>query len=125
IDTHSFCSLKYFDFSFSGNIKSGKLFNGVGHGNTGIRSFKVYSMFAKNSNGSSVYCCSTMLKQVFGKLHHPVVVFVSYIYFHSRKLWVVGSVHSLVTEVFTKFINTVKTTYYKPFKVKFISNPHI
>ncbi|MNQ79913.1 hypothetical protein D3C85_948730 [compost metagenome] len=110
INSHSSCSFKQFGFAFSRNIKTSKMFDRIRHRNTGVRRFKVDFMLTKSNLASSVYSNSTMLKQTFSKFHHPVVVFVGYIYFHSGKFRIMRSVHSFISKVFRELINTFKTT---------------
>jgi predicted permease len=46
----------------------------------------------------------------FGKIHHPIIIFIGNINFHYRKLWIMCSVHSFISEVFCKLINTIVST---------------
>src|SRR5690606_12335329 len=82
-------------------------------------------MLAEPSFCRTVDCERTVFQQTFGKVHHPVVVFVSYINFHGRELWIMRSVHSFVTEVFGKFIYPVKTTDDKTLQIGFIGDAQI
>ena len=54
----------------------------------------------------------------FSKFHHPVVVFVGYIYLHTGEFWIVCTVHTFVTEVLSDFVYTLKTAYDKSLQVK-------
>ena len=107
-NTHGNGSLPDFVFCFSSNIKTSEFLNGIGHGNPFVRCFKINVVLAKFSFGGTVYGHGTVLQQFFTKSHHPIVILVRYINFHGCELRIVRAIHSFVTEVFGKFIDTVK-----------------
>ena len=114
-----------FVLALSCNVKACKALDGFGHRNTWIRRFEIHFVLAKGGFGGTIYRLSTVLQEVFGEFHHPVVVLVSYIYFHSCKFRIVGSVHSLVAEVLSKFVHPIKASYDEALEVEFVGNTHI
>ena len=74
---------------------------------------------------SAVYCCSNSCKHLLHKVHHPVVVLVCNVDLHTGELRVVGSVHTLVTEVLCKLVYTVVTSNDKAFQIKLICNTQV
>ena len=124
-NTDRLCKGSQFVFCLSCDVKSCELFNSISHRKAWIRSFEIYCIFTKGCLSSAIHRHSAMLDQAFSEVHHPVIIFVSHINFHSRKLRVVSSIHTLVAEVLRKFIHSVKTSYNKTFQIEFVGNTHI
>lgn len=53
----------------------------------------------------------------FGEIHHPVVVLVRDIDFHTGKFRIVRSVHAFVAEVFGKFVHSFEASDNQPFQI--------
>ena len=70
----------------------------------------------------AVYLGRNPFEELLGELHHPTVVLVGNIDLHAGEFRIVGTVHTLVAEVFTQFIYTVKTTYDQFFEVELRCN---
>ena len=114
-----FADLTDFFFALAVEVISCLFFDGVEDRQTAVRSFKADCLSVYNGFGASVYGDTDAFQQLFGEAHHPVVILVLYIKFHTSEFGVVGSVHSLVTEVLSYFVYTFKTTYDESFQIKF------
>ena len=73
----------------------------------------------------TIYLYTNLLKKFLSERHHPVVVLVLYIKLHTSKLWIMETVHTLVTEVLTDFINTLETTNNQTLQIKLCCDTHI
>ena len=93
------------------------VFNGINHGYTLKWRFKTDGFIAHLQFGSAIYVHTNFFNHIFGKCHHPVVILVRYINFHSRKFRIVRAIHTFVAEVFGKLVNAFETTYNKSFEV--------
>ncbi len=99
--------------------------NGVGHGYPLIRRFEIKDFVTCLNFCCSVKRQSYAFQYLLGELHHPDVVFVSHINFHSGEFRIVRPVHSLVAEIFCKLINSVETANNQTFQVKLVGNAQI
>ena len=101
------------------------LFNSVKHCNSLKRLAKIHF------NAVVCDCCCAenllcnMAIEVFGKIHHTVVVGICLIKLHKSKLWVMTGVNTLVTEYSADFVNLFKSAYDKSFEVKFKRNSEL
>ena len=90
-------------------VQTGLLFDGIQNRQTTVRSFEIYLMVTDLHFSCAVHSNRDLLQQLLRETHHPVVVFVLYVELHAGKLRVVAAVHSLVAEVTTDLIHTLKT----------------
>ena len=58
------------------------------------------------------------LQQLLSEAHHPVIVFVLDIKFHTSELRVVRTVHTLVTEILTDLVYTLESTDDQSFQIQ-------
>ena len=70
----------------------------------------------------STYRDSCMLNNSFCQVHNILEVCISLVNFNRRKLWIMSSVHSFVTEDTSDFIDPFHTTYNEALKVQFSCN---
>ena len=112
-------------FIHSCQIVTGVLFDGSQHSDTLIGRFEIDDVVAYFYFGSTVYVQTDLFDHFFSKFHHPVVVFVGYIYLHTGEFWIVCTVHTFVTEVFTDLVYTFKTADNKAFQVKLTGDSHV
>src|SRR5690606_2443314 len=82
-------------------------------------------MFTKLRLSATIYGNRTMFQKFFSKVHHPMIICVSNIDFHYSKFRIVRSVHPFISEVFCKFINTIKPTNYQSFQIQFVGDSQI
>ncbi len=61
-----------------------------------------------------------LLKNIFNKIHHPVIILIGHVYLHHGEFRIMTAVHSLVPEILGKLVNTLVTAHYKPFQVQLI-----
>ena len=97
----------------------------IQHGYTFERSFEVDYVVAYLYFCCTVYIQTDFFNHVFCKLHHPVVILVSYVDFHTGKFRIVCTVHTFVTEVLTDFIHTFETTHNQSLQVQLTGNTHV
>ena len=100
-------------------------FYGFVHCNPFKRAFEINFYLAQLNFGCPVQCNCYTFNHFFSKIHHPQVVFVGYIYFHNRELRIVSTIHSFVTEIFGKLVNTIEPANNQAFQVKFVGNTQI
>ena len=65
------------------------------------------------------------LEQLLGEGHHPVVVLILHIELHAGKLGVVELVHTLVAEVLTDLIDTLKSAYDQSLQIELGGDTHV
>ena len=65
----------------------------------------------------------SVLDNPFRQVHNILVISVSLVDFDGSKFWVVGSIHSFITEDTSNFINALHSTNNQAFQVKFGRNP--
>ena len=73
----------------------------------------------------AVYGDTYRLEQFLGERHHPVVVLILHIELHASKLWVVVAVHTLVAEVLSDFIYTLKSSHDESLEIELCGDTHI
>ena len=73
----------------------------------------------------TIYLYTNLLKKFLSERHHPVVILVLYIKLHTSKLWIMETVHTLVTEVLTDFIYTLETTNNQTLQIKLCCDTHV
>ena len=112
-------------FIHSGEVVSCKFFDWIEHGNTLERSLEVDYVITYLNFCCTVYIHTDLFDHIFSKLHHPVVILVGYVNFHTSEFWVMSTVHTFITEVLSDFVYTFKSTYDQTFQVKFAGNTHI
>ena len=114
-----FADLTDFFFALAVEVVSCLFFDSVQDRQTAVRSFKADCLSVYNGFGASVHGDTDAFQQLFSEAHHPVVVLVLYVKFHTSEFGVVGSVHSLVTEVLSYFVYTFKSSHDQSFQIKF------
>ena len=65
------------------------------------------------------------LHHLFHKLHHPGIIMICNIQFHLGEFRIVKAVHSLIPEIFRKFIYPFISPHNQAFQVQFIGDPQI
>ena len=56
-----------------------------------------------------------LLNHLFGKVHHPLVILIGHTNFHNGEFRVVRPVHSLIPEIFGKFVHAIISSYNQSF----------
>ena len=107
------------------HINARVLLNGLKHAQALVRPFELDFLPFNLNLGLAVQGCGNGFNQRFDHVHHPLVVFVGHVDFHTGKLGVVGAVHPFISEHFTNFIHPIKTTYNQSFEVQLIGNAQI
>ena len=118
-------SLSKLSLAHACNINTCILLDSLKHRKSSVTSCKINLCTVDVYLGSSVHSLCNSCKHLLHKIHHPVVVLVCNINLHTGKLRVMGSVHTLVTEVLCKLIHTVVTANDKTFQIKLICNTQI
>lgn len=75
--------------------------------------------------GLSVEVHRDLFEKVLDELHHPDIVLVGHIDFHTCKLRVVGLVHALVAEILGELIHAVIASHDESLQIKLIGNTQI
>ena len=112
-------------FIHASQIISGEFFDGIEHGHTFERRLKVDYIISHFNFRCTVYIHTNLFNHIFCKLHHPVVVLIGYVDFHTGKFRIMCTVHTFITEVLANFIDSLESTYDQTFQVKFTGNTHI
>ncbi len=121
VDVELVTGLAELVFVHTGDVDAGVSANGFVHGDAWVGGFEVDGVFAEEDLCAAVVDgFGDVLKEVFGELHHPVVVFVGYIDFHAGKFGIVGAVHAFVSEVFGKFVHAFEAAYNEALEVELI-----
>ena len=120
-----FADLADFLFALAVQVISCLFFDSVQNRQTAVRSFEVDGFSVNHCFCATVYCDTNTFQQLFGEIHHPVVILILYVEFHTSELRVMGFVHTLVTEVLTYFIYTFKTTYDQSLQIKFCCDTQV
>ena len=107
------------------DVDASKFFDSINHCDTFIRSLEVDNVVAHFHLCGAINFKSDAFDHFFGEVHHPVVVLVRNIDFHTSKLWVVSAVHTLVAEVLREFIHPFETTHDEAFEIQLIGNAKI
>ena len=111
-------NLADFFFALAVQVVSCLFFDSIQDRQTAVRSFKTDRFSVDNTFRTAVYSDTDTFQQFFGEIHHPVVILVLNIKFHTGKFRIVSFIHALVTEVLTYFIYTFKTTYDQSLQIK-------
>ena len=117
--------LAYLFFGLTHEIIAGMFLDGIEHSYSFKWGFERYDIIAYLQFGSAVHVEAYLLYHLFGKLHHPVVVLVGYIYLHCGEFGVVSAVHSLVAEVFGELVDALEAAYNEAFEIQFIGNTQV
>ena len=104
-------------FVHAGYVDTRKFFDGIDHRYSFIRSLEVDEVVSDFYLSGAVHVESYFFEHLFGEAHHPVIVFVRDIYFHTSKFGVVRTVHTLVAEVFRELVYSFKTAYDESFQI--------
>ena len=110
-DAHAAGSRSQFFLVLAVDVESCVLEDSVAHGDAFERCLERYNVVADFYLGGAVYIHAYLLKHAFGEVHHPVVVLVGYVDFHTGKLRIVGTVHAFVAEVLGELVYTLESTY--------------
>ena len=86
-------------FVHAGDVDAGVLIYCIDHRYALEGSLEAYSVVAYLDFGRAVDIEAYLFKHLFGEVHHPVVVLVGNVDFHTGELGVVGTVHAFVAEV--------------------------
>ena len=120
-----FANLADFLFILTVQVVSCFFFDSIEDRQTAIRSFETDRFSVNNTFRTTVYSDTDTFQQLLGKIHHPVVILVLHVKFHTSKFRIMSFVHTFVTEVLTYLIYTFKTTYDQSFQIKFRSDAEI
>ena len=101
------------------------LLNSIQDRHSGVRRLEANGVLTNSCICCTVYSHGHLFQHVLYEAHHPMVILVGHIDFHHGKFRVVGFIHTLVTEVFGKFIHPFKTTHNEALEVEFVGNPQI
>ena len=74
---------------------------------------------------TTIYRHANLFKELLSESHHPVVVLILNVEFHTSKFRIVCAVHTFVTEVLTNLKHALKSAYDQALQVKFRSNTAI
>ena len=116
-DLHFYTSLVQLFFRHFPDVVPGIFFNGIGHTYPPERTFKVDFIFAYHRFRSPVDRQRSRFDHLFREVHHPQIIFISHINFHTGKFRIMCPVHSLIPEIPGKFVHPFKTADNQPFQV--------
>ena len=93
--------------------------DGVEDGQAAIGSFEADGLAVYHRLGLAVHGDADAFEHLFGEFHHPVVVLVLHIEFHTGELGVVRAVHALVAEVLADLVHAFETAHDQALEVEF------
>ena len=89
------------------------------------RSLEADCLTVDRALARTVHGDTDTLQQLLSEAHHPVIVFVLDIKFHTSELRVVRTVHTLVTEILTDLVYTLESTDDQSFQIQLGSDTQI
>ena len=125
LDAEFFSDGTDFIFGLAIEVVARFFLDSIKNGKTTIRSFEANHLTINFRFRFAIHCDANFLQHTFGEIHHPVVVLILHIAFHTGKLGIVRAVHTLVAEVLTDFIDSFKTTHDETFEIKLCCNAAI
>ena len=99
-------------------VVTGLFLDGVQDGQTAVRSLEADGLSVDGGFCAAVYCDTDAFEEFLGESHHPVVVLILYVQLYAGEFRVVVFVHTLVAEVLSDFVYTLKTAYDESLQVQ-------
>ena len=120
VDLHLqfFADGAYLVFILAGKIVARLFADGFEDRQAAVRRFETDGLAVDNRFRRAVNRNADALKQTFGEAHHPIVIFILDVEFHTRKLGVVVLVHTLVAEVLANLVDAFEAAHDEPLQVK-------
>ena len=120
-----FTDLADFFLTLAIEVVTGFLLDSIQDRQAAVWCLETDSLTVDGSLFAAIYSNADTFQQFFGKAHHPIVILILYVKFHTGELRIMVLVHTFVTEVLADFINTLKTTYNQTLQVKLGSDTQI
>ena len=106
-------------------VEARLLLDGLKDGKAAVGSLERNELSVDFALGLAVHGDTDGLKEFLRERHHPVVVLILNVEFHTSELWVVVAVHSLVAEVLAYLIDTFEATHDESLQVELSGDAHI
>ena len=107
------------------DVHSGVLADGLKDRQTAVAAAEVNLVLADLHPGGAVDLAGNPAEHLLDEVHHPVIVLVGHIDFHTGELRVVGLVHTLVAEVLGKLIDSVVAADNQPLEVELVCDAQV
>lgn len=75
--------------------------------------------------GRTCYCLHHMTEKLLSERHKIIVIAVGPVKLTSCEFWIMGKIDTLVSELFSYFVDTIETTNDKLFEIELWGNSHI
>ena len=100
-------------------VIAGLFFDGFQDRQAAVRRLEADDVAVNFAFGLSVYSDADGFQQLLGECHHPVVILILYVQFHTSELRIMIAVHAFVAEVLADFVYTFESAHDEPLQIKF------
>ena len=118
------CGAHVFFVEFA-DVHTGEFLDGAVHGEALPRALEVDDVISTRHLSGTVQVQGDLFDHLLHEIHHPLVVLVGHIEFHLGELRIVETAHSLVAEVFGKFVYAIKSADDEAFEVQLVGNAQV
>ena len=124
LDTQFLCHLTDFILALALKVVTSLFLNCLKDRQAAVWSLETNEIAVDHALRFAVNGCTYGFEQLLCEVHHPIVILILNVKFHTSKLRVVSAVHTFVAEVLANLIYTLETAYYQSLKVKLCGDAH-